>query len=402
MAEAETPQASLAVPSITALKDEAAQNAPGRGQMLRTVSQDIRSEREDLKRAAEQSMNAIIELNLDGKIKWVSPSWQDITGKSAVDIMGKDVMEIVVSEENVFAECVETMRKDDSKSRIVRFSVNALVECELDEVGSGDDKTPVETKPPELTLPAPAQDNAFGADHSKHDRKSSMQEVVIDLEAQGIMVYDRDTGEESHTMWMVKPAVSREITIDLPELLVESLGIGAEMLANYLTLLTDVGISDPERHPPPLPVLCRICERQITPWWFEKHTELCAQDHRAEMDVQVAQDALNEQRSALVKVLDVLELQARHPRSHSNSGTSTPVPKAEYKAIPLDQIRTRLLERRPGAHRLHSAAKDQGMLLRPVSAITEQDPLQFGGHSLGLSSWYLTFAILPWRSTRLL
>ena len=335
MAEAETPQASLAIPSITALKDDAAQNAPGRGQMLRTISQDIREEREDLKRAAEQSMNAIIELNLDGKIKWVSPSWQDITGKSAVDIMGKEIMEVVVSEENVFAACVEAMRKDDSKSRIVRFSVNALVPCEPEEVGSGDDKTPVEAKPPELALPEPAHDNGFGADDNSHDRKPSMQEVVIDLEAQGIMVYDRDTGEESHTMWMVKPAVSREITIDLPELLVESLGIGAEMLANYLTLLTDVGISDPEGHPPPLPVLCRICERQITPWWFEKHTELCAQDHRAEMDVSMAQDALNEQRSLLVKVLDVLELQTRHPRSHSNSGTSTPVPKAEYKGLPI-------------------------------------------------------------------
>ncbi|KAK0945398.1 rim15, signal transduction response regulator, partial [Friedmanniomyces endolithicus] len=101
------------------------------------------------------------------------------------------------------------------------------------------------------------------------------------------------------------------------------------MLANYLTLLADVGVDDPQNHPPPLPVLCRICERQITPWWFEKHTELCSQEHRAEMDVQLAQDALNEQRSALVKVLDALEAQSRHAKSPpTDTGSPAPAPKA--------------------------------------------------------------------------
>ncbi|KAI5295842.1 hypothetical protein KEM52_000049 [Ascosphaera acerosa] len=53
-----------------------------------------------------------------------------------------------------------------------------------------------------------------------------------------------------------------------------------------------------------MPVLCRICERQITPWWFEKHTELCISEHKAEMDVQIAHEALSEHRRAIVKVLD--------------------------------------------------------------------------------------------------
>ena len=165
---------------------------------------------------------------------------------------------------------------------------------------------------------------------------TELPEDTIDLEGQGIMVYDRTTGEESHTMWMVKPAISREITIDLPQVLVDSLGIGAEMLANYLTLLADVGVHDPGNHPPPLPVLCRICERQITPWWFEKHTELCSQEHRAEMEVQMAQESLNEQRSALVKVLDVLESQSNFSKMSSvDSGSPAPFPKAEYKGLPI-------------------------------------------------------------------
>lgn len=336
MAEQAPPQTMLAPPAVTALKDGAAQDGQDRGQMIRTISMDIREEREDLKKAAEQSINAILELGLDSKVKWVSQTWQDFTGESAAVIIGKDVTDVIEGDENVFAECVEAMRKDDSKSRIVRFSVKLPAVRENEDAGSADEKTPVESKPGFLSLPDPMQEPKQRAEERHDDTGLTEHEELIDLEAQGIMVYDRETGEESHTMWMIKPAVSREITIDLPELLVESLGTGAEMLANYLTLLTDVGVNDPECHPPPLPVLCRICERQITPWWFEKHTELCAQDHRAETAVQAAQDSLNEQRSALVKVLDALEAQARLAKpSPTEPGSPMPILNAEYKGLPI-------------------------------------------------------------------
>lgn len=133
---------------------------------------------------------------------------------------------------------------------------------------------------------------------------------------------------------MIRPSVVREVTIDLPEILVESLGVGAEVLAKYLTSLAEQGVRDPSAHPPPDPVLCRICERQITPWWFEKHTELCLQEHRAEMEVQMAQEALVEHRNAIVKVLDALENQGRQPRAMATelAQPSTPL---EYKGIPI-------------------------------------------------------------------
>jgi serine/threonine-protein kinase RIM15 len=133
-------------------------------------------------------------------------------------------------------------------------------------------------------------------------------------------------------MWMIRPSVLREVTIDLPEMLVESLGVGAEVLAHYLTGLAEQGASDPSNHPPPLPVLCRICERQITPWWFEKHSELCLQEHRAEMDVQMSQETLSEHRNAIVKVLDTLEAQSQRSRSASTDVVQPPQP-AEYKGM---------------------------------------------------------------------
>lgn len=136
-------------------------------------------------------------------------------------------------------------------------------------------------------------------------------------------------------MWMLRPSAEpREVTIDLPEVLVESLGVGAEMLAQYLTSLAEVGANDPANHPPPLPVLCRICERQITPWWFEKHSELCLQEYRAEMEVQLAQEALTDHRNSIVKVLDALEARKGRPTS---SGEPAPAntPQPEYKGLPI-------------------------------------------------------------------
>ncbi|CAK4031521.1 Serine threonine- kinase cek1 [Lecanosticta acicola] len=326
MAENGASQARLAPPAVTALRNEDGD----KGKMLRTISMDIREEREDLKRAAEQSLNAILELDLDGDIKWVSPSWEDLTGTHADEITGKPIADLLVDNATVFAEKLEAMRKDDSKSHFVCFTVKVPATVETEDAFSTDDKTPVEPKHGSESMPNP--EDKVGEAPDQNDQ----HEQTMDLEAQGIMVYDRTTGEESHTMWMVKPAVSHEVTIDLPQVLVGSLGIGAEMLANYLTLLADVGTQDPANHAPPLPVLCRICERQITPWWFEKHTELCSQEHRAEMEVQMAQESLNEQRSALVKVLDALEAQARLAKPiPQDAGSPAPSAKAEYKGLPI-------------------------------------------------------------------
>lgn len=134
---------------------------------------------------------------------------------------------------------------------------------------------------------------------------------------------------------MLQPPIeTTPITIALPRRLVESLGIGAEMLANYLNTLAEVGASDPANHPPPMPILCRVCERQITPWWFERHSDLCVQEHRAEMDVSNAQDHLVEHRHAIVKVLDALE--ARQSRTFLSDAT-TSVTQVEYKGFPIGQ-----------------------------------------------------------------
>lgn len=151
--------------------------------------------------------------------------------------------------------------------------------------------------------------------------------------SKSIVVPNYLTDRTAQTMWMLGPWTKpQEIQIDLPPVIVDSLGSGAEVLASFLTQLAEAESADADRQPdPPPPVLCRICERQIPPWWFEKHTDLCLQEHRAEMDVQIAQENLTEHRHAIVKVLDALEAR----KSRSMSGDTPAVPMAEYKGMAI-------------------------------------------------------------------
>ena len=167
---------------------------------------------------------------------------------------------------------------------------------------------------------------------------------------------------------MIRPSAKpREITIDLPDILVESLGVGAEMLAHYLNSLAEVGVNDPANHPPPLPVLCRICERQITPWWFEKHTNNCLQEYRAEMEVQLAQEALSDHRNAIVKVLDMLEARQGRPVSGDLSALSAMQP--EYKGFPI------------GPHSGSSTATDSGRNTPPITSRSRDQSSSGLGHA---------------------
>jgi len=151
----------LAVPAVSSLRAQA---------MERSLSEDIREEREELREAAEQTLNVILDLKLDGTIKWVSPSWVDVIGTQPNIVEGKPVADIIISEDkNAFTEAMDSMKKDDSRSQYVRFTVS---------LGPLSKLYPVEV----VKEPEAREDEV----------------IALDLEAQGIMVYDRATGGESH------------------------------------------------------------------------------------------------------------------------------------------------------------------------------------------------------------
>lgn len=315
-------QPPLPPPQVTALRQEASQAAPHKVPMERTVSQNIRDEMQELKEAAEQTLNVLVDLNLDGTIRSVSPSWREVVGTEPESVIGKPIDDLLLGNKRAFTEVVETMQQDDARSRVIRFSMKLGPVSRL------------------RTKAQPSED--ADEDAAESDKLEEESDQILNLEAQGIMSYNPASGDDCHTMWMMRPSVVREVTIDLPEILVESLGVGAEVLARYLTELAENGAGDPAAHPPPPPVLCRICERQITPWWFEKHTELCLQEHKAEMEVQMSQENLTDHRNAIVRVLDALEAysqrQARATSGEPNQPISLSPP--EYKGLPISAAST--------------------------------------------------------------
>ena len=156
----------LAPPTVSSLRAQATGSA-----MTRSLSEDIGEEREDLREAAEQTLNVIVDLSLDGLIRWVSPSWVDVIGTQPDAVQGTPIIDLVVGEDKaVFAEAIDSMKKDDSHSQFFRFTVyvgplSKLLKLDSIKEDSGQD----EADPP-----------------------------TVELEAQGIMVYDRTTGGESH------------------------------------------------------------------------------------------------------------------------------------------------------------------------------------------------------------
>ena len=159
-----------APPAVSSLRAEAAGGA-----MERSLSEDIRVEREGLREAAEQTLNVIVDLNLDGTVRWVSPSWVDVVGTPSESIVGHPMDTVIVSDnKTVFSDVVEPMRKDDSHSHLIRFAIRLGPLSKLLPIDQLGDPDAEGYEPP-----------------------------AIDLEAQGIMVYDTKSGNENHVSFML-------------------------------------------------------------------------------------------------------------------------------------------------------------------------------------------------------
>ncbi|KAK7205226.1 hypothetical protein BZA70DRAFT_176590 [Myxozyma melibiosi] len=169
------------------------------------------------------------------------------------------------------------------------------------------------TSPPKPRLSTGT--DSVGLDPSLLDSSSfpTSNQKTIEMEGQGIIIFDRHSLEPVYSMWVLKPYVEPvRPVVDLPQILVDSLGFGADVLAGYLSKLTQSGITDPRDCPMQEPIMCRICERQIQPWWFERHSELCLVEHKAENDVQACQDALRDHRQQLLRLLEQIDARVEH------------------------------------------------------------------------------------------
>ena len=169
----------LAPPVLETIRNE---EIAARVRMERTVSQEIREERQDLKEAAEQSLNIIVDLSLDGTIRWASPSWRTVVGTPLEGLEGQPIGRVLLLEEgasNPFLDAVESMKQDDSKSQMIRFRVRLGPESAY-------------VKDPDALA---AQKEAEGSAGQEED---GLEDKSIELEGQGIMVEDRASEGQTH------------------------------------------------------------------------------------------------------------------------------------------------------------------------------------------------------------
>lgn len=151
------------------------------------------------------------------------------------------------------------------------------------------------------------------------------------MEGSGMLMFDREEGRPTHTMWVVRPVGSPELLQAPPSILLESGEIGDEPASAEFQQQVGFGDrSDLEPITPfpfarPIntaPILCRICECNVPQWYFEKHNETCSEVHRLEADIGECNESISELRNT------IRELQTAMDRS-------SPMTVPEYRGMPI-------------------------------------------------------------------
>lgn len=143
-------------------------------------------------------------------------------------------------------------------------------------------------------------------------------------------------------MWVLRPYTPpKPLSVDLPPKLVTTLGIGINMLVSFLENLSEAVMEERDSVPTPQLELCRICERYVTTWWFEGHSELCLVEHKTQSDVDSAQEDLLDQRKTLISIVSVLENpltftteNSPSPQTSSLNGSSNSIPASRAHSSP--------------------------------------------------------------------
>jgi len=140
------------------------------------------------------------------------------------------------------------------------------------------------------------------------------------MEGKGMLMIDREDGEPSHTMWVIKPLTTARYENDLP----------ATDAVDEPYATADASFADRNYEPTtpfsqPIstdPILCRICECQIPQWYFEKHSETCVEVHRLEAEIAECNESISELRNTIRELCTAVD-------------RSSPVAVPEYRGMPI-------------------------------------------------------------------
>ena len=208
---------------------------------------------EDLRFLAEHAkmVNIVMELGLQGEeIQYVNDAIMEVTGQDPDRVLGQPINELLApADANAFAEATQRLLEDDNNT--VQMRVRIEVE-ELD-----------------------------------NDTKGEHQPGPVYVEVEGVGMLMREHNEPSHTMWVLKPVTATRR--DLESTAAPDASFPVERI------MSNDGI------------LCRICEREIVSWFFEKHNETCDAVHRLEAEVSDCNECLRDLCHVLVKLKGEME-----------------------------------------------------------------------------------------------
>lgn len=227
-----------------------------------TNSQSSSNYEKYLRLATENNQCMILELELNGKIRYITKQpWENIVGTQVPDNI-EDLIEGTDQDRQVFKETTDMMLINDNTSYTVTFTTKST-------------KTEGELQ----------------------DYNDSREGFII-LEACGILIHDSKTELPSHTMWIVKPYHvdwhANEIDNILPIEFIKKLGFGATIFAEYLKGVEYDMILNENDLPVPRLELCRVCELYVPAWWLETHSYLCVCEHKIRSVIQLLHDNLED------------------------------------------------------------------------------------------------------------
>lgn len=311
-----------------------------REQQIEHSSSDGFQEQIDLRTASSDNPAAVMELDMDGTVRYLSKNWETIVGTNIKKIMKRPVLKIIVGisqdDLNIFNNAIDHMVHDDCSYKVKFVTATNDRSAKVDSAGKLTPTNSVNELLSEDALQLAEQEAVeYEENDSDENYQSSLSSQlsnngdIIELEAQGILIHDNATKLPSHSIWTIKPFIHVDVELTIPPKLINMLGFGSEIFEGYLSNLQELGIIDETAVPQPKLVLCRICEQNIPAWFIERHSDLCIVEHRFSEELQACHDAVAEQRNLILRITDSLWIQQQL------QGSSVSIPSATSSTTSL-------------------------------------------------------------------
>ncbi|KAL6941921.1 hypothetical protein ACO0QE_003083 [Hanseniaspora vineae] len=287
-----------------------------------------------LQKASNSDTTILMELDLEGNIKYISQVWEKIIGTIPEEMIGKPISEFVIGsdyDKSVFERTMELMLEDDSSYRI-KFTLEQFTV----------DKNLVSKKVENIlstqSIQFEEQESLDGTDTTTIS--SFKNRKFIELEAQGIVITDVVNHVPLHSMWIIKPFYAVDEYDNLPLSLAEKLGFGAIIFQEYLNEIEKLKVLHEKDLPPYKREICRICETAIITWWLESHCSMCLFEHNLYNNISMLHDNLVDNKQILLKIKrDLLALKDfQNSSANISNQYQLDIEPIQYKDIYIDVL----------------------------------------------------------------